>query len=257
MRELALVILIGILLFNPPVLVGWLKNSQLEKVGVFGISFEARKEAEESREMSLAAVADLRAVQERAKTAEAKVAQLATALERTMSGVSQSATGGSAAGPSPGELRELTKRIDSVKRDIAGTRAAAQVAQVRTRQAVIAQTKALKSAGGAVDAEGWVWAGQIDSRSGKLRDVGEPETVVAPATYDMTQLKGARITFRASTDIYQEPFDGASQRSALIGVIPAGSTATVIDARKLRFARQGLSGRDPDDQILWLRINPK
>jgi len=254
-REIALVVLLGVLLFNPPVLVGWLQSSQLDKVGVFGISFEARKVAEASRDQSLIAANQLQAVEERAKLAEAKVTRLAAALAQSIPPEAPITTGSPPQTAATANLRALAKQVDSVRREIAGTRVAAQRAQVSTQKAVIAQTRAVQKAGGAARSEGWVWAGQIDPLTGKLRNVGEPETV-ATSTLDPDRLKGSEVRFQATTYIYREPFDGASQPTGIIGVAPAGKTATATEARLMKFRREGLARRDPNDQILWVRIGP-
>lgn len=255
LREVALVVLLAVLLFNPPVLVGWLESSQLEKVGVFGISFEARKAAQESRQLSLQAANQAQDVEGQAKAAEAKLAQLTTTLKRVIPSTAQPSLAAPRAA-SPAELRELVKQVESVRRDLASTRTSARLAQAGARQAVIAQTRAVEKAGGIVRREGWVWVGQIDATSGKLRDVGEPETVQAPRTLDPARLKNDEVRFVATTDVYAEPFDGASQRSLIVGVVAAGKTATVTAARLVRFRREGVPGRDANDQILWVRIDP-
>lgn len=253
LREVALVILLAVLLFNPPVIVGWLKNSQLDKVGMFGISFEARKEAEASRSDTLAIATQVQTTDKQTKEAEARMALLAADLERAKAQISNQASLSPAALAS---LSKVTKQVESVRNDLAKTRDATRLAQAQAKRVVIAQTQAVQKAGGAVRQEGWVWVGQLDPQSGKLRDVGEPETVVAPKTLDPARLKGGEISFRSATYIYREPFDGADQPSGIIGVAPAGASAKATDARLMRFRREGLPRRDPDDKILWVRIAP-
>jgi hypothetical protein len=293
LREVLLVALLLVLLFNPPVITGWLASSGLDKFSAFGFSVETRKAAEASREQNLAVANNLQAVEARARAAEQNVERLQAALERTLAGAetgasmlpaaaSPSASARPAADPvaqvaqpaissSPPatppataaadpalrrQLKELSAQVDSLAADLGSTRAAAQRAQAQTRAAVVTQSRIVERAGGTIRREGWVWVGQIDPASGRLRDVGVPETVVAPVTLDPGRLAGSALRFSALTDIYREPFDGASAPSAIVGVATPADTAKVIEARLVRFAREGLTGRGADDRILWARIGP-
>ncbi len=257
LREVALIALLAVLLFNPPVLVGWLENSKLEKVGVFGISFEARKAAQESRNQGLAAANEVSQLKEQARITEANFGKLQAALEKTVARTAGNTSNASARSGLDDGVREISRQLDVVRRDIEMTRAAAQRAQTGTQKALIAQTQAVEKAGGSVKREGWVWVGQIDTRTGKLRDVGTPETVYEPGSLDPGKLTGSLLRFRSTTDIYQEPFDGAGRASPIVAVAAAETAGTVLEAKLIRFKREGLPLRDADDQILWARIAPR
>lgn len=276
LREVLLVALLLVLLFNPPIITGWLASSGLDKFSAFGFSVETRKAAEASRNQNLAVANNLQAVELRARLAEQKLEQMKVALagalatsqnqlpqlppERGRDSADAQPPTPTSVPPQPPvlsqQLRQLSAQVDALAGDLGRTRMAAQRAQVQTRAAVVKQAAIIEKAGGAVRLEGWVWVGQIAAGGEQLRDVGVPETVVAPATLVPDRLVGTQLRFSATTDIYRAPFDGASQRSAIVGVASPKDVVRVREARLIRFARQGSANRNPDDQILWARIAP-
>lgn len=232
LREALLVALLLVLWLSPGSILGWLDDSNIDKLGILGVTVERQKKQEVSAANKLAEL----------ETSNERTATELDALKGAIAGLS--ATGGNAGGA---RLAEVQARVAQLSTTVATTGRLAKTAALQSAATIASQTKALEQLGKSVKLRGWVVAGRVDaSRTNWL-----------PGTRIITDeapigLAGRSTKFTTATYIRSiEPLGGGifySQRK-VVGAVAPGETVNVEDVKASR-AKNGT-------YFLWLLIEQR
>lgn len=233
LREALLVILLLVLLVDPPRLARWLDHSNLDKVGIFGISFETKKAVAESRTQTLDVANKLQQLQTRATDAETRAKELQAALDKVVAAAP--------AGAVPASLAAAKEQVDRLASDAAQTVQLTQAAQQQTTQAIARQSATLVQVGGRVAADvGWAMAGRTDA-SGTAW-IGRPNvTAASPSELSAT------AKFWTETNLRAVDGQGWYSDRPIIDVLRANEQVKVLDTARSPAKAGG--------SFLWLKVD--